>query len=113
MKGTLETGCSFRMKPPAESTSRFEGSEWDTLSGTRPFGKLHPRIDAQSGTRFPLEARCGKRAPESASKTGHSFRMRALGETASHSEPKFWDTVSVQTEEGALPAVDAGSAPFT
>ena len=105
-------GCSFHFGPLRESASRFEGSEWDTLSETRSFGKLHPGIDAQSGTRFPLEARCGKCVPESASKTGHSFRMRALGETASRSGLENWDAVSVQTEEGALPAIDAGSAPF-
>lgn len=62
---------------------------------------------------FPDEAPGGKYIPESASKTGHSFRMRALGETVSRSELENWDTVSVQTEEGALPAVDADSAPFT
>lgn len=95
-----------------ESASQFQGSEWDTLSGTRPFGKLHPGIGAQSGTQLPLEARCGKCVPESRSKTGHSFRERALGESASHTEPEFWDTVSAQTEEGALPALIAGSAPF-
>lgn len=105
-------GCGFRMKPLAESASRFEGSEWDALSETRPFGKLHPGIDAQSGTHLPLGVRCGKCIPELAPKTGHSFRMRALGETVSRSGLENWDTVSVQTEEGALPAVDADSAPF-
>lgn len=38
--------------------------------------------------------------------------MRALGETVSRSGLENWDTVSVQTEEGALPAVDADGAPF-
>ena len=100
------------MKPSEESASRFEGPEWDTLSETRSFGKMHPGIGAQSGTQFPLEARCGRRVPESASKTGHSFRMRALGETASRSEPGAADTVSLLKKEGALPAVDADNAPF-
>ena len=79
------------MKPLAESTSRFEGSEWDTLSGTRPFGKLHPGIHAQNGTQFPREG---------------------SGEIASRSEPGAADTVSLLKKEGALPAVDADSAPF-
>ena len=58
--------------------------------------------------RFPKQAPLGNRIPESAPRVGHSFRMRALGETASRSELENWDTVSVQTEEGVLPAVDAG-----
>lgn len=95
-----------------ESASQFQGSEWDTLSGTRPFGKLHPGIGAQSGTEFPLKARCGKCVPESESKTGHSFRERAQGETTPRSELGNWDLVSVQIKEGALPAIDADSAPF-
>ena len=108
----LKMGCGFCFGPLRESASRFEGSDWDRLSETRSFGKMHPGIGAQSGTQFPLEARCGRRVPESASKTGHSFRMRALGETASRSELENWDTVSAQTEEGALSAVDADRAPF-
>ena len=75
-------------------------------------GNWGPGIGTQNGTQFPREARCGKRVPESASKTGCGFRERALGETVSHSGLENWDTVSVQTEEGALPAVDADSAPF-
>ena len=38
--------------------------------------------------------------------------MRALGETASRSEPGAADTVSLLKKEGALPAVDADNAPF-
>ena len=79
MKGRLETGCGFRIELRWESASQFEGSEWDTLSGTRPFGKLHPRIDAQNGILFPKQAPLGNCIPESASKTGYAFPKRALG----------------------------------
>ena len=112
LKGRLETGCGFRIDLRWESASQFEGSEWDTLSGTRPFGKLHPRIGAQNGTQFPLEARCGKCVPESASRTGHSFPNGPLWETVSRSGLENWDTVSAQIKEGALPASIADSAPF-
>ena len=79
------------MKPSEESASRFEGPEWDTLSETRSFGKMHPGIGAQCGTRFPREG---------------------SGEIASRSEPGAVDTVSLLKKEGALPAVDADNAPF-
>lgn len=59
-----------RMKPLAESTSRFEGSEWDAFSGQGPL-ESHPILSRKSGMQFPF-----------------------------------------RTEEGALPAIDAGSAPL-
>ena len=81
----------FPLWTSTESTSRFEGPEWDTLSKTRLFGKLHPGIGAQNGTQLPREG---------------------SGEIASRSEPGAADTVSLLKREGALPAVDADSAPF-
>lgn len=56
---------------------------------------------AQNGTQFPLEARCGKCVPESASKTGRSFRMRALGETVSRFEPGTADAASLLNRKKA------------
>lgn len=67
----------------------------------KPPWKLHPGMDAQNGTQFPLGARCGKRVPESASKTGYSFRMRALGETASRSEPGAVGATSLSNRKEA------------
>ena len=77
-----------------------------------PQGKARPTLKIRNGAQFPREARCGKCVPESAFKTGHTFRNMVLREAASRSEPEFWDRLPLQTEEGALPAVDAGSAPF-
>ena len=85
-------GHAFRNKALWETASQNRRSEWDTVSVRGPLRKARPGIGVQNGSQFPYEG---------------------SGGTASHSEPKFWDTVSVQTEEGALPAVDAGSAPFT
>lgn len=56
---------------------------------------MHPGIGAQGGMQFPREARCGKRVPESAFKTGRSFRKEVLGETVPRSDPKYWDIVSL------------------
>ena len=108
---TLRAGCSFRFGPLPESASLSEGSKWDALSETRALGKPGPGMDAQGGMQFPREARCGKCVPESAFKTGHTFRNMVLREAASRSEPEFWDRLPLQTEEGALPAVDADGAP--
>ena len=73
---------------------------------------MRPGIGVQGGTRFPREARCGKRVPESAPRMGHCFRKKVLRETASRSELKYRDTASLANRKGALPAVDADSAPF-
>ncbi len=43
-------GRSFQMNPHAESPSRNEPSERDTLSETRPIGKLYPGLSRDSGT---------------------------------------------------------------
>lgn len=58
-----EMGRSFQMSPHAESPSRNEPSEWDTLSETRSIGKLCPGIRLQSGMEFPVEPRLGNGVP--------------------------------------------------
>ena len=63
----------------AESVSRNERSEWDAVSPWSPRRKLHPRIDAQNGMRFP---------------------NRLQAEIASHSESSFWDTLSARSFVG-------------
>ena len=44
------------MSPHAESPSRNEPSKRDTLSETRPVGKLYPSLSGDSGTQFPADA---------------------------------------------------------
>lgn len=61
---------------------------------------------------FPKRGPLGNCVPEWALRVGCSFRKEVLGETVPRSDPKYWDTISVKTEEGALPAVDADNAPF-
>ena len=61
---------------------------------------------------FPKQAPLGNSIPESASETGYAFPERLWGKL----RPALrWNTGTqfpAQTEEGALPAVDAGSAPI-
>ena len=52
-ESALRLGRSFRMTPQAESASRNLSSEWDAFSGWRLKRKLQPRIEPQSGMRFP------------------------------------------------------------
>lgn len=49
-------GRSFQMSPHAESLSRNEPSERDTLSETRPIGKLYPGLSGDSGMQLPADA---------------------------------------------------------
>ena len=44
-ESALRLGCSFRMMPQAESTSRNLSSEWDAFSGWRLKRKLQPGIE--------------------------------------------------------------------
>ena len=44
------------MSPHAEKPSRNEPPERDTLSETRPVGKLYPGLSVDSGTQFPADA---------------------------------------------------------
>lgn len=78
-----------------EAASRFEGSERDVVSETGAVGKLCPGMGAQSGMQFPRETRCGNGIPESALKTGRSFRKEVLGKTVPRFDPKYWDIVSL------------------
>ena len=87
----------------------------------------------QSGTGFPDGRGLENRVPEFAFGMGCGFRLRALVDNATRNLRSEWDAVSqrgrkrklhptpdvnsgtrlpLQTEEGALPAVDADSAPF-
>lgn len=50
----LRLGRSFRMTPPAETTSRNRAAERDALSQRRSKRKAHSGIPPQTGTRFPL-----------------------------------------------------------
>ena len=84
-------GHTFRNKVLWENASRNRRSEWDTVSAGGPLRKARPRIGVQNGAQFPHEG---------------------SGEIASRSEPGAADTVSLLKKEGALPAIDAGSAPF-
>lgn len=43
------------MNPHAESPSRNEPSERDTLSETLPIGKRYPGLSANSGMQFPAD----------------------------------------------------------
>ena len=51
----LRLGCSFRMMPQAESTSRNLSSEWDSFSRWRAQRKMRPGICSENGTRFPAD----------------------------------------------------------
>ena len=54
-ESVARTGRSFQMDPQAESPSRNEPSERDTLSETRPIGKRYPGLSANSGMQFPAD----------------------------------------------------------
>lgn len=58
-------GCRFRIGPQAETASRNELSERDTLSHRGFKRKPCPGIEPQGGTHFPVEAWDGRRVPES------------------------------------------------
>ena len=50
--------------------------------------KLHPISSANSGISFPVEVRCGKCDPQSASKPGHTFRHNNRRSPAAFQSPK-------------------------
>ena len=64
--------------------------------------KVCPGLSADSGMNFPPGLPLGKRVPLYGSIPGCSFRLRRLPETASQSEPEFWDGFSAWGD------VDAG-----
>lgn len=64
--------------------------------------KVYPVLRANSGLQFPLEQASGKHVPFWARILGWTFRLRRHPETASQSEPEFWDGFSAWGD------VDAG-----
>ena len=67
-------GHSFPTAPVSETTSHFEPSDWDVLSGRGPKRKVRPVLNADSGTHFPQRASRGKRVPLWAPIPGCIFR---------------------------------------
>lgn len=73
---------------------------WDAISQ-----RQHPRkpchsSDAQTGTHFPNGMPGGNRTPESRPRTGQTFRLRAVSESASRSGAIFWDELSARGSTG-------------
>lgn len=68
-----QTGMQFPDGRLAETMSQNSPSKRDAVSGWALRGKLHPGIDVQSGTHFPVELSNGNRIPESALKAGRAF----------------------------------------
>ena len=60
----------------------------------RPRRKIHPRIPAQTGMRFPEDASSGNRIPESKLGMGYIFRMTPQAETATRNRAVEWDMLS-------------------
>lgn len=69
-------GHSFPTAPVSETTSHFEPSDWDALSGRGPKRKLHPTLSVHSGMWLPDGGRCGNRIPFRAFKAGRGFPER-------------------------------------
>ena len=53
---SVEMGRSFPRGAVPESASQIAPSEWDTVSETPSWRKLHPGISQQNGTQFPADA---------------------------------------------------------
>ena len=60
----------------------------------RPRRKIHPRIPAQTGMRFPDDVSSGKYIPESALRTGRAFPTAVQAESASHNPASNWGALS-------------------
>lgn len=60
----------------------------------RPRRKIHPRIPAQTGTRFPNDCPGGNRIPESKLGMGYIFRMTPQVEAATRNRAVEWDMLS-------------------
>lgn len=87
-------GCSFPTAPVSETTSHFEPSDWDALSGRGPKRKPHPTLSVHSGTQFPNGPRFGNRIPFRAFRLGCAFPQNVDAENVSHLERSSWDAVS-------------------
>ena len=94
---SLNSGMRFPLKLLPENASHSERSFRDTASACGPVGKVHPALRARSEMQFPLEARSGNGIPLWGRNLGHSFRLRAVPESASRSERQFRVTVSSGT----------------
>ena len=60
----------------------------------RPRRKIHPRIPAQTGMRFPDDVSSGNCIPESTLGMGSIFRKTPQAESASRNSASNWDTLS-------------------
>lgn len=60
-------------------------------------------MSAQNGPLFPDGMPSGNRVPESGPRTGHTFRLKAIPKSLSHSERQFWDAVSADTDDDLPP----------
>lgn len=73
---------------------------WDALSARGLNRKRHLGLKVKSGEQLPPEDRFGKGIPFWSQKLGRSFRQACHPESASRSEPEFWDAVSAETSTG-------------
>lgn len=98
------------MAAPAETMSQIKRSNRDALSKWHAQRKLHPGIEAQNGTSFPVEASNGKLHPGIDAQTGTHFPNKRLAENASRNEPSDWDALSETHPIGKLyPDLNANS----
>ena len=73
---------------------------WDALSARGLNRKRHPVLSVESGTQFPFGDRSGKCIPFWSQILGRSFRQACHPESASRSEPEFWDELSTEASTG-------------
>lgn len=69
---------------------------WDVLSARGLNRKRHPGLKVKSGAQFPPEDRFGKGIPFWSQILGRTFRQACHPESASRSEPEFWDALSAE-----------------
>ena len=73
---------------------------WDALSARGLNRKRHPGLKVKSGAQFPPEDRFGKGIPFWSQILGRTFRQACHPESASRSEPEFWDELSTEASTG-------------
>lgn len=93
----------FPLKLLPENESHSERRIRDAISVCSPARKVHPALGARSGMQFPFEGRFGNGIPLWSQIPGRRFRLRAVPESASHSERQFRDTVSADTDDDLQP----------
>ena len=90
---------------------------WDALSARGLNRKRHPVLNVESGTQFPFGDRSGKCIPFWSQILGRSFRQACHPESASRSEPEFWDALSAERlpffEKVHVPKLTKTSYPAT